>query len=147
MCFTAALFVVALGQVVLFWYQLRIMWRGLEDSTTAAKAAKLSALAAVREVRGSERRQKVLERAYIGGGGARRSVQQYFHPSSGIPGYLKSVPAEEFEIHIANQGRAAAIFDLLNTDIAISGNSRLAPRIICREYILKIWLGRAQGIK
>ena len=63
--FTLFLFVTALGQMLLFWVQLRIMRKSLEDATTAANAATDSAITSQAALESTKDTAKRQLRAYL----------------------------------------------------------------------------------
>ena len=63
--FTLGLVLVGVVQAFLFLVQLRLIRQSLEPAKAAAEAAKESALAAHRAIDEAEKRDKVLERAYL----------------------------------------------------------------------------------
>jgi hypothetical protein len=105
-------------QALLFLFQLRIMRRSMIDATTAANAAEQAASAGRQQARAmqasvelstsiaasEEKRRKVLDRAYVSGGGARR-MRIDFNKATGVK-FPK--PTNEFEVHVANHGRMTA---------------------------------------
>jgi hypothetical protein len=93
--FTLGLVLVSACQAILFLVQLRLIRQSLEPAKAAAEAAKESARAAHRAIDEAEKRDKVLERAYL-------------WPGFGLLIYKD---AARFGIHlgIRNTGRTAGI--------------------------------------
>ena len=101
---TFALVCVAGAQLLLFGWQLRIMNAGMVDTNIIANTGKASVDLAARTAAAEEARRKVLDRAYVGGGGMRRmGVGVNLATGVHFP-----QPTNQFEIHINNQGRMAA---------------------------------------
>jgi hypothetical protein len=63
--FTLALFSASVGQIALFFWQLRIMQKGIKDTESAANAAKISANAAVDSVELAKATSSQQLRAYV----------------------------------------------------------------------------------
>jgi hypothetical protein len=125
--FTLALSAVAIVQVILFVWQLRLIRKSLDDAKIAANAATVAASAAMDQVHelkrsadATERSLFELERAYISGGGVRQVAQRIAqNVDVGIQGnesvlpqsdgrFIIVMPIPIFEIHINNYGKTPA---------------------------------------
>jgi hypothetical protein len=130
--FTLLIVLVGGGQLVLFWVQLRLI-------RVSADAAKDSAGAAHRAIDETEKRDIILHRAYVSGGGvpARRIVEVY---STATGQTARSTPLSgDFEIHMNNQGMTPA--ELMEIAIDFCDAAKIPPEPNYSREPFHDWLG------
>lgn len=96
--FTFGLVIIGISQAFLFFIQLRYMRKGMEDATTAARAAKISADAAMKTAEISERLLAQNDRAWV-------SVQAEIVSNLDFADDLVSI---EIGINLTNVGKSPA---------------------------------------
>jgi len=110
---TILLVVVGGVQIIVFLRQLKLIRLSLKPAEEAAKAAQDSAQVAHRVIDEAAKRDKILYRAYISGGGVLES-REIERPLTNVPTIPYSVKIEtvrervltgRFELHINNYGR------------------------------------------
>jgi hypothetical protein len=112
--FTFCLVAVGAVQAALFLWQLKLIRRGLEPAEEAAKAAQETARVSHRSLDEAAKRDKILYRAYISGGGVPEvRITDLGHQTiEGVMGGSMTkhlgfarVPTGSFQVHVNNHGR------------------------------------------
>jgi hypothetical protein len=107
--FTFLLLIVAVGQLVLFWYQLRLIRVSLDEAKVAALAAKDSANAAIRQAAVAEASFSAIERPYI-----------YIFGAKGLEcDFDQEEPYDFLKYSIANYGKTPASIEVCNLAIGV----------------------------
>jgi hypothetical protein len=137
--FTALLVVVGAVQIGVFLKQLRLIRESLAPAKAAAEAAKESARAAHRAIGETEKRDIVLHRAYVSGGGlpARRIIE--IHSTATDRVSRSSALTGDFEIHMNNHGMTPA--ELMQIAIEFCDSAKIPPEPTYHPEPFHDWLG------
>jgi len=120
---TFALVLVAVGQAVLFVWQLSLIRDGAKDTAIAAKAASRSADTA-------ERALTELERPFVMVSSVRSNL------ADAIAEVISEPPCPFVKITIKNFGRTPAIIETLGSRIRLSGDDSLLPVMDAQNLVL-----------
>jgi hypothetical protein len=104
--FTFGLVVIGIGQVVMFFFQLRYMRRGMNDATIAAEAAQGSSETAKEQIALTRMGIVDLERAYLAVGPT--NIRRMIVTQLGLEDAPSAAWETNVSIHVHNTGRTGA---------------------------------------